>query len=142
MNAVSVDIKDILVAGGVGTFGTNSGWSIFISEEPKNPDTSITIYDTGGVTEYYLDRNLHPLQHANFQVRVRSAKNSYTSSYSKALAIQQLLDKKSTYIESSGDHVVKYYLIQNIGSIFCLGKDDNDRHIWTMNFQTTRHEAD
>jgi hypothetical protein len=77
-NNVAFDVKDILVAAGVGMFGSNSGWSIFIGIEPDMPIETVTLYDTPGDAP-------HPrwlLDYPRFQVRTRSL--SYDAGYKKA----------------------------------------------------------
>lgn len=69
-NAPSRDMKDLLVAASVGVFGVNpdaDGWSIFIGNEPDEPDNTITIYDTPGEAPHPKFR----LDYPRFQVRVR-----------------------------------------------------------------------
>lgn len=140
MNPVSMDIKDMLVTEGLGVFMANTGWSINIAVEPEEPDTAITIYDTGGVPDYTLINSANPVDHDTFQVRVRAI--SYIEGHAKALEINKFLDKTDTYIETGGTYDVTYYTFQRSSGIISLGENDNDEYIWITNFRTTRHESD
>jgi len=53
MNPTTIDLKDVLEANSVGVFGASSGWGIYIGFEPESPDTTITLYDTGGNNPFY-----------------------------------------------------------------------------------------
>lgn len=140
MNPVSFDIKDLLVAEGIGVFAANTGWSISIAVEPVDPDTVITIYDVTGTLDYNLDGSVNPIQHYNNQIRVRA--EDYQVGYNKALEISQFLDKKERFDETAGTYDVHYALIQRTSDIISLGEDDNDRFIFVVNFKTTRRESD
>ncbi len=105
MNAPSIDIKDILVAEGIGTFGNTTAWSISVNTEPKykevsgvvvSPNDSITIYDTGGSLDYYLLNSVNPVINNTFQLRVRDI--AQLSGYTKINTISQLLDRYSKYV--------------------------------------------
>ena len=84
----SIDMKDLLVAGGIGAFGGTAEWGIFIGREPDSPnshDHVITLYDTPGDPpdpKFLLD-------YPRFQVRVRST--DYNDGFQKAEAIKSIL---------------------------------------------------
>jgi hypothetical protein len=74
MNAVTVDVKDMLVAETslALVFATN----LFVGKEPDYPDESVTLYDTAGMPPQLTFDPLERYERPSFQVRVRS--NSYT----------------------------------------------------------------
>jgi len=87
MNPATIDIKDVLVTDGVGTFGATSGWAIFIGFEPESPNTTITLYDTGGkepVPNLLLD-------FPTIQTRIRGEVGEYEQTYQKALEVRESL---------------------------------------------------
>lgn len=69
MNAPSVDIKDMLVAEGLGlTFGTD----LFIGREPESPNNCTTIFDTPGFAPEKYYTNEYRYFYPAVQVRVRN----------------------------------------------------------------------
>jgi len=142
MKPASEDIKDMLVAGGIGVFGAASGWSINIGVEPSKPnapDTTLTIYDTGGSLLYTMTNTDNPVMYNTFQLRVRA--NGYVAGYQKLLAASKVLENQTTYVNDDDTYDVSYYTIKRTTDIMSLGEDDNDRKIWVTNFQTTRRES-
>jgi len=84
-NTPTVDVKDLLVAAGIGTFGGTAKWSIYIAEEPDFPSDVITLYDTPGPPSNPKFR----LDEPRFQVRVRS--NKYNEAHLKAEEVKAQL---------------------------------------------------
>lgn len=129
----SEDIKDLLVAAGVGIFAAETGWSINISKEPTKPDTAITIYPTGGTDpnpKFILD-------HPSVQVRVRGGIKDYNAGYAKAQAIKDaLLGLPSQTVD--GTVIVGVWMISDIAF---LRYDDNDRPLFTTNWRLDREPA-
>lgn len=131
MNAPSVDIKDILVSDGVGSFAATSGWAIYISKEPTSPDTCITLYDTGGIEPFYGGYAENP----TVQVRVRGAPDGYQTAYNKIQAIKRLLlDGKGFSVNGVG------YDIWLMGDVVFVEYDSSSRPIFTLNLRITREE--
>lgn len=124
MAAPSVDIKDILVSDGIGTFTDD----IHISKEPASPDNVITIYDTGGQEanpKWSIDR-------PSVMIRVRN--NNYLNGYSKCKDIKDsLLGLSKQTINST-----EYIAIWLQGEINFIEYDDNNRAIFTLNFNINR----
>lgn len=133
MNPASVDIKDILVTAGVGTFAATSGWAIYISREPSEPDTCITIYDTGGpgANPKWL------IEEPSIQVRVRGAKLGYLAAYQKADAVKQaLLGRAKQTVNST-----VYVSFTMLSEIAHIGYDENSRPLFTINFNIIREPS-
>ena len=135
MNAVAVDIKDLLVAAGVGVFGAASGWGVYIAVEPVEPDTVVTVYDSGGFApQYVMNNTVKPLNHPTVQVRVRGT--SYLTANAKIQEVVTALDHK-THFNQGG---TRYEAIFRMGDPMFLEKDESDRSIWTVNFHVIRKQ--
>lgn len=137
MTLPSADMRDVLVAAGVGTKGTSSGWSIYIGREPDAvgsvPHTVITIYDTGG-----NDANpKNILDYPSFQCRVRGAVGDYQAAYLKQLEIKDTLLGKSIFTINT----TQYTGIWQVGDIIFVDYDDNNRPIITSNWRVARNLA-
>lgn len=122
----AVGIKDLLETAGVGVFAALSGWSIAISKEPQQPDTVVTVYNTGGPPpnpRYLLD-------FPNVQVRVRGGKGGYEAAQAKAQACKDaLLGIPSQVL--NGDN---WNGITMQSDVMLIGYDETNRPIFTMNF--------
>lgn len=135
-NPFSIDAKDMLVTAGVGTFAATSGWSIHISKEPDGspfPNTTITIYDTGGPgpNPKWL------LEEVSIQVRIRGDVNGFQNAWIKAQAIKDALLGK----DPSTVNTTRYTGIYMDGDISFLMYDDSNRPIIALNFRTIREPA-
>jgi len=137
MQPFSVDVKDLLEAGAlwdsiysVPVFGTD----LFISHEPDEPDTCITIYDTQGLDP---DQEINPdnnfTEHPACQIRVRS--NSYEEAYQIMRICVKTLKIRPQAINNSC-----YGSITQSGTINSLGQDERDRTRLTTNFIAIREE--
>ena len=129
MNAPSVDIKDLLEDAGEGTFAADSGWGIYISQEPTSPDRTITLYDTGGMQPLYSEGEEHP----TVQVRVRA--ESYPTVYGKIQAI------KSHFVYNGARTIngteYDFWLLSDVAF---LRVDEMGRTILTMNLRMRRSD--
>lgn len=133
MNAAAVDIKDVLVAAGVGAFAAHSGWGIFIAVEPVAPDTAVTVYDSGGFApQYVMDNSIDPLDHPTVQVRVRG--NTYLTAHAKMLEVVAALDHKTHFAQGG----TSYQAVFRMGDPMFLEKDESDRSVWVVNFRVIR----
>lgn len=110
---------------GAGTFGE----TIHVSREPVIPDNVVTLYDTGGGSpaNYSIE-----LRQPTIQVRVRDA--SYTDAVAKQEQIFGILNAIQTQ-EIGGRTFLGVHMTTEILSI---GRDDNDRHLLTANYQIQR----
>ena len=126
MNSVSFDILTLLQSQGFGTIGTN-----MFGNELGTVDAQILVSDTGA-----YDSQLHELyENPTFQIIVRgNKKESNLTSYNKIRAIYEYLNTQGlTTINSQ-----EYELFKSFGGINGLGRDDNDRYVWSCNFMTYR----
>lgn len=129
MNAPSVDIKDMIVAAGLGVFATN----LFIASMPDTPDLCVAVYDIAGLS---AELN-YEWQLPAVQIQVRGARTGiYTDAYNKINAIAALLHGKQ---ETRGG--ANYKLIQQEGDISHVSTDEYRRPLLTTRFQIQRTTA-
>lgn len=117
----SKHIREILIDEGVTQ-------DIYIGEQPDEPNTVITIYDTGG-------RESNPkwrIDYPEIQVRVRD--ESYETAYSIINDIRGKILGKESIVK--GDYV--YVGFYTIGGIIAMPKDDKRRSSFVLNFSITR----
>lgn len=130
MNPASVDVKDVLVAAGVGTFAATSGWAIYIGKAPDKPNTTITLYDYGGsppAPNMLIDEPA-------LQVRVRGNPGGYPAAYSKIIEVRDTLHG---FVRQTvnGTHYLAIFAAQDPN---LLQYDESNRPIFTLNFEITR----
>lgn len=130
MSSPAHDIALELQGQGTGAIGADSGWSIAVAQEPSEPPTAITLYDTESPSEY---EDLGFTQ-ARFQVRVRGP--SYVDAYEKQQAIRDWL-VTATNFDRSG---FRYMGIDMLGQINSIGRDENNRYLLTSNYRLYRKE--
>lgn len=124
-NPPSVDIKDVIENATSLTFGTN----LFISTMPSEPDNSVCLYDTGG-----FPQEQYAYEKPTIQIKIRN--NSYLNGYNQARDLKYLLSTGD--YNSSDINGTRYILIKNTSDVLYLGKDDNNRFLFTINFQIHR----
>ncbi len=125
-NSQAFDIAGYLETNGVGTEGTD----IFVSQEPDDPNFSITIYDTGGISPNPAYLRDEP----TIQIRVRGDKNGYSTAWDKAQEIKDIL-LGADPVTLNG---TEYVLFTQIGDILSLGYDENKRPLIISNWQLVR----
>lgn len=111
-----------------GTFGADSGWSISVGTEPSSPDQCITTYDTGGGVDQPDAQMFDP----TMQVRVRA--KTYEAGYDKATAVRDSLILPTAKV--IGDFLYTGFWI--FTDVAMIGKDDNERCIFTFNLRLMR----
>lgn len=112
------DLRNYLISNGITT-------SIFVGHEPDEPDSCITVYDTGGEApdpKFALDM-------PTIQVRVRH--NHYMSAY---WATRQIKDILLGCGQFSGNDSNLYVGITAGTDIIVLERDNQNRTICVMNF--------
>ncbi len=127
MKAVSVDIATLLEDNGLGVFGTD----LFAMAWGEGVDKQVLIMDTPG-----RDSPLKGLyENPTFQVLVRGAKNDdLNTAYVTIRDIHEfLIAQPSQDIDGTG-----YLEYEPLSTIAGLGRDKNDRAIFSMNYFTFR----
>ena len=96
--------------------------NVYIGSMPATPDQCVCIYNTGG---YSRDLSGTQVEEPTFQVKVRAA--TYTAGETLCNTVMDLLHGKST---------TKLLMIQSQSAILDIGRDENNRPEFTMNFRT------
>lgn len=131
MSSPAVDLAGHLVTEGEGTLGGSEAWSINVSREPATPDSTVTLYDTGG---FQPDPDCG-LEEPSVQVRVRS--NSYLVAFAKMESVKNSIIGPNSL--TLGGH--KYLGLRGDGDVTSLGYDENDRVILVFNLIMMREAA-
>jgi len=129
-NPVSVDIKDKLVASGLGTFAATTGWAIYVGSRPEAPDDVISIYDTQGTNMNPLAKGVE-IGKYTFQIQVRAG--SYVNAHDKIEAIEAVLDRLKLTVGST-----YYSAINRVKLIAFSGYDADNRAIWVQDYTAIR----
>lgn len=132
LNPPTLDMRDVLVNAGVGTFAATSGWGIYIGSEPTSPNTVITLYDTGGLSP----NPVFLLDFPTFQVRVRGNPNDYLGAYNKILGVRDVL----LGFDSQDINTTRYDGVWQSSEIVSLGTD-KERFIFVANFRVAREPS-
>lgn len=96
--------------------------SVYIGSMPVAPDACVCIYNTGG---YLRDLSGTQLEEPTFQIKVRAA--TYSAGETLCNTVMDLLHGKSTN---------KILMIQAQSAILDIGRDENNRPEFTMNFRS------
>jgi hypothetical protein len=123
----SQDIAGVLAAAQLGALGAATGWGIYRSLQPDSPDTTITLYDTGGLDP---DPALL-LDQPSLMIHVRGIARDYDGARAKAQEVKDaLLGLPAQTLGGTfyGGAVMK-------GDVFFLGYDNKSRPVFTLNFQ-------
>ena len=140
MDAPSEDIKDVLVAGGIGTFAATTGWCISIGLATDITDSMIILYDTtGGSPVICFDKTVAEMERAGLMIHVRAF--GYKTAHTKLMAIMTLLGnlyrEHWTALNNSDTY---YQVISRQGNPMSLGQDDRGRDLWSVNYRVARNK--
>lgn len=130
--SVSQDIATLLEGGGLGLV---QAADLFIMEwGPDSTDEQILIMDTAG-----FDSDLKEIyEQPTFQVLARGARAAGgNAAYDSIRAVHEFLIAQETQ-SIGGREYLQYEPVSNIAG---LGRDDNDRHVFSMNYFTYRAPA-
>ena len=127
-------IRTLLEANSIGVFASQTGWGIYVGVTPNDPNTIISIFDTGGLTpDPALDIN-----YPGIQIIIRSNINDYSGGWAKA---QQVKDRLLGFPGQSINGDVWASITMN-SDILYLGQDDLFRPMFSLNFQAIIHQGD
>jgi len=132
-NPLSVDIKDILVAGSIGVYNATDGWAIFVGLLKDQPNTAIGIIDIGGSYENTLGQTDNQVRAPEVQVLVRGT--GYSATWQKAQAIQVAIEQ---YDYSSAIGSYTYGSIVTSVQPFLIERDNRKRTTFQVNFRAIR----
>jgi hypothetical protein len=134
MNPTSVDIKGLIVAAGLGVFGAQSGWAVAISRRPDTPDQIMTIYDSGS---WRAPNPALLIDYPTINVNVRGSAGDYAATYTKALAVRDLL--LGLPAQTVGG--TRYVSVTVRSDPYFLAYDEMNRPEFTINFDVIRTPA-
>jgi hypothetical protein len=122
-------VADKIATGGYGSVGT----SIFIGLMPDSPDASVVIYESIGPGVVETFGGGISLDHVTIQVSVRGARDDYPTARDLANNIRKYLAGITE--ETVGG--VRILRMRHEGYINSIGRDAEDRPLFTMNFIAT-----
>lgn len=126
--SLASDIAGYLADSGIGTLGGNEDWSVYYGEQPAKPDNVVTVYQTGGAMGNPDARMYDP----TIMVRVRA--RGHDDGNDKAEAVRDLLILPTARV--IGDWLYTgFWLVSDVAKV---GKDDNNRTEFTVNFRLMR----
>lgn len=116
-------VAQALSNAGLGTIGSN----IFLGFNPETPDNCLCVIDTGGVKPSIDIPDKMP----TFQVVIRNT--DYENGQTNLETVRSTLHQHRNAVLVSGQTYFYYiYLISEGGHI---GRDENGRDVWSVNFQ-------
>jgi len=133
MNPPSEDLKDILE--GISALGLAFPTNLFVGEEPSEPDTCVTIFDTPGYPPQLTFTQGENYFRPSVQIRVRG--RNYLTAYS-------LINDIKEELHGLGPEVINgavYTVIMCNQEPFLLDFDKNNRPRFVVNFDLQRKEA-
>jgi hypothetical protein len=133
MNPVCEDIKDILEA--ESGLALELATNLFIGREPPTPDLCVTLYDTGGRGPSLSFEATEQYHYHTFQARVRS--RTYSDGMNLAHDLMGSLHGRGHEEWNN----TTYQLIRAYTAPALIGRDELDRLIIVVNFETQRREA-
>ena len=129
MNSVAQDIKDRLVAQGVGTFATD----LFVGDMPETPDACVSVLDSPG----YAPELRYEWDRPGCQIKIRGAEGGYRTAYTKAVAVKTALHG----VANTTINGAIYKLIEAVHDPMYIGKDESNRPMFSINFNIQRTSA-
>jgi hypothetical protein len=126
MNSVSTDIKDLLIANSLGTFGAD----LFIGKEPAEVNNCVTLFDYSNGT----DGDLEGIPYYRDSLQIRGRDVSYQNGWEKLQAIKEFLNYKGNF-ELNGTH---YSVIICTSGPEIIEYDKNNRARFSMNLNIQR----
>lgn len=131
MNPVSIDVKDMLEAAGLGLeYKTN----LFIAKEPDAPDDCVTVFDTPSFPPDYTIAGPDEVYYrSSCQIRIRN--NGYTSGMTVA---RNILDSLHARVNNTTWNGTVYTVTEATGEPSLLAWDDSNRVIIIINFNFQR----
>lgn len=130
MNALSEDIKDILVA--ESSLGLTFATDLFISKEPAKPADCVTIYDTPSLPPEDTLATDETMYNSSVQIRVRN--KAFQTGMALARDIMDVLHGRAHETWNT----TIYEVIRATGEPAQIGRDENDRVLIVINFNAKR----
>lgn len=125
-------IAALLVAEGLVTRPSqNLDWPVQVGTEPKQPDNTVTIYDTGEDQDS-RSMNGNRTSWPTIQIRIRS--EDYPTGWDKGIAIQELLDSVANASAAVGTDIWHIQTVHVISALVPIGRqEENLRYLFVIN---------
>jgi len=130
-NPLSVDIKDILVANGIGVCADSGDWGIFISVIPDVPDNCIAVFDVPSSVEGRVLQTGEVLDKLAFSIRIRSIE--YLAGWDKVSEINAVMDALNGFSGIDRD----YRTVKRLQNATPEGRDESKRFQFTIDYVVT-----
>lgn len=128
MKSVSIDIMNLLAANGLGAVGTN----LFAMAWNEEVDAQTVVIDGEGFNTTLKDEYENPV----FRILVRGSKgDDMNTAYTAIRAVHEFLIVQPTQIIDG----TEYLQYEPLSTIMTLGRDDNDRAVFSINYYTFRN---
>lgn len=114
------------------TLNLTKATNLFYGTEPPSPDLCVTLYEyASAMPEGQVGGDTLIIENPTVQVRVRGVRDDYDTPYNLARSIVNAFVK----IQDGDLSGKKYQAVIPKQSVLHLGKDENFRHIFIVNFQ-------
>lgn len=127
------DICSLIVTDGFGTLATN----LFKGELPPTPDLCIAVMDYQGGPAVTFFGSLTVNENPRVQVKVRGAADEYDIPRTRIEHIYQAFMDRGAFTVNS----TRYLNIGPVQPPFPLGKDDNNRWVFVVNFDVMKERT-
>jgi hypothetical protein len=104
--------------------------NVYLGSMPSTPDNVVAIYNSGGYTR---DLSGTMVEEPTFMIKVRNT--SYATGEALCNTIKDLLHGQNAKVIGSGTTARTFLLIEQQGDINDLGRDENNRTEWSLNFR-------
>ncbi len=133
--SVLLDLGTYLDGETIATQDLTLGTNLFLGREPADPDTCVTLYETGGraAEDFFGDGTVPAMERPSVQMRVRAS--GYSTASALAGDVWQALTKVSNDTLSG----TLYQRVMPLQSPFAFDRDDRDRMVFVANFTVLRN---
>ena len=135
MDTLLRGLAQVLINGGVASgYGGTSDYGVFISNVPTSPGAVIVLNRAGGLP----DNPKWAVDYPAIQAIVRGKENASDAAYVKIKAVKDvLLGRESGLLPAVAGITTPEYVtsITLMGNILPLGRDDNNRILYSVNFR-------
>ena len=126
------DLGDYLSSGGMGTVGIN----VFLSLLPDQPDTCVSVFETGGSASLHTMGGTNPVAE-NPSVQIICRAKTYTTARILAKDVDLLMNG----LRNRTINGVKYSWVQGVQAPFFIARDANNREEVGCNYNIIRDSA-
>lgn len=135
LNSPATILQYLLVSLGIGTLPASRGaWPISVSQEPNEPDNTVTLFDTAGQSDGRVMVGGEVQDHYGINARIRSI--DYPTGWRQANSLRvcwgETIYRNTVAV---GDNSYLVQAVTHIGQIISVGKDmpRSNRSFFTLN---------